>query len=186
MVYPYEEKSSNGLPWHTTFIGQFMQHNYWLYNTVDIVMKENPQIKSIIEIGTGCGALTIMLGLWGLKRSIPVISIDHQKLYDENLLRQLNVVLLQQDEFSESTKEYILSRVNNQPTWIYCDGGFKTKEFLTYAPLIPSGSIISAHDLGTEFSDKIALESLGPNIVEPYKPELWTDLNIQLAIFKKI
>lgn len=186
MTYPYEEKSSNGLPWHTTFIGQFMQHNYWLYNVVDIVMRENPQIQSIIEIGTGRGALTSVFGLWGLERNIPVVSIDHQKLYNENLLRKLNVILLQQDEFSDSTKEYILTTVSNKPTWIYCDGGFKTKEFLTYAPLIPSGSIISAHDLGVEFSDTIALEHLGPNVVKPYRPELWNDLNIQLAIFKKL
>ena len=51
MIYPYEEKSEHGLPWHTTFIGQLMQHNYWLYNIVDQVMLNNPQIKSIVEIG---------------------------------------------------------------------------------------------------------------------------------------
>ena len=185
-MIPYEEKSSIGLPWHTTFIGQFMQHNYWLYNVVDIVMKYNPQIQSIIEIGTGYGAVTSVFGLWGLKKNIPVVSIDHQKLYDENLLKKLNVTLLNQDEFLDSTKEYILSTVGDKPTWVYCDGGFKTNEFLTYAPLIPSKSIISAHDLGVEFSDSIALNHLGPNIVEPYLPELWNDLNIQLALFKKI
>lgn len=186
MVYPYEEKSEHGLPWHTTFIGQFMQHNYWLYRIVDQVMIENPQIKSIVEIGTGCGALTTVFGLWGLKKNIPVLSIDNKKLYDEKILTHLNVKLLQQDEFLDSTKDTVLSIINNEPTWIYCDGGFKTKEFLTYAPLITKNSIISAHDLGTEFSDKIALEQLGENIVEPYKQDCWTELNIQLAIFKKL
>lgn len=185
-MIPYEEKSSRGIPWHTTFVGQFMQHNYWLYRTVDVVMSQNPQIQSIIEIGTGYGALTSVFGLWGLKRNIPVVSIDHQRLYDRDLLTKLNVVLVNQDEFSDFTKDYITLTVNDKPTWIYCDGGNKTKEFLTFAPLIPSGSIISAHDLGVEFSDQIAMNQLGPNIVTPYLPELWNDLNIQLAIFKRI
>jgi precorrin-6B methylase 2 len=186
MVYPYEEKSENGLPWHTTFIGQFMQHNYWLYSVVDKIMLANPQIQSIVEIGTGNGALTIVLGLWGIKRHIPVWTIDRQKLYDHNLLSQLNVKILQADELEESTKDHILSVVNNKPTWIFCDGGWKMKEFATYAPLIPSDSIITAHDLGTEFSADLALEQLGPNIVEPYMKEYWNDLNIQLGIFKKL
>jgi hypothetical protein len=186
MIYPYEEKSEHGLPWHTTFIGQLMQHNYWLYNIVDQVMLNNPQIKSIVEIGTGRGALTTIFGLWGIKLNIPVLSIDIAKLYDENILNKLNVTLLQQDEFSESTKEYILSFIQDKPTWIYCDGALKMKEFTTYAPLIPSSSIISAHDLGTwEFSDTEALKIIGPNIVDPYMPELWNDLNVRLAIFKK-
>lgn len=186
MVYPYEEKSSHGIPWHTTFIGQFMQHNYWLYSVVDKVLVQNPQIKSIIEIGTGHGALTTVFGLWGLKKNIPVVSIDRQVLCNQSLLKHLNVTLLNQDEFAEETKQYILSIIKNEPTWIYCDGGYKTKEFLTYAPLIAKDSIISAHDLGVEFSDAVALQQLGQNIVEPYHQELWTDLNIQLAIFRRI
>jgi hypothetical protein len=186
MVYPYEEKSEHGIPWHTTFIGKLMQHNYWLYAVVDKVMVANPQIRSIIEIGTGNGALTTVFGLWGIKRNIPVLTIDHQLLYDKDILSKLGVEVLQTDEFLDSTKEKILSVINNEPTWVYCDGGFKTKEFLTYAPLIPVNSIISAHDLGVEFSDKLALQQLGPNIVEPYQKELWTELNIQLALFRRI
>ena len=186
MVYPYEEKSQFGIPWHTTFIGQFMQHNYWLYNTVDKVMLNNPQIKSIVEIGTGHGALTTVFGLWGLKRGIPVLSVDHQRLYDSKILSHLGVELYNQDEFLDSTKEKIVSFIGKDPTWIYCDGGYKTQEFVTYAPLIAKDSIISAHDLGVEFSSTIALEQLGENIVEPYHEEFWTDLNIQLAIFKKL
>jgi hypothetical protein len=149
-------------------------------------MLDNPQIKSIVEIGTGRGALTTVFGLWGIKLDIPILSIDIVKLYDQNVLNKLNVVLLQQDEFSESTKEYILSFIKNKPTWIYCDGMSKLKEFLTYAPLIPKDSIISAHDLGTEFCDIEALSILGPNVVDRYKPEMWNDLNIRLSIFKKL
>ena len=182
----YEEKSEKGIPWHTSFIGQLMQHNYWLYKIVDDVIKER-EIHSIVEIGTGRGALTSVFGLWGLKKNIPVLSIDRDSsFYDKKLLSKLNVRLFVGDEFSEETKQEILKTVNDKPTWIYCDGGNKMKEFLTFAPLIPSGSIISAHDLGVEFNSDLALSSIGPGIVEPYKKELWMDLNVQLALFERI
>lgn len=186
MIYPYEEKSENGLPWHTTFIGQYMQHNYWLYNIVDKVMIENPQIQSIVEIGTGCGALTTVFGLWGIKLGIPVASLDkNNQYYNKKILDYLNVKLLTLDENCEEAQIEILNIINNKPTWLYCDGGCKSVEFRKFAPLIPKDSIISAHDLGTEFSYEIDAKDMVPNIVTPYKQEYWTDLNIQLAIFKK-
>lgn len=185
MIYPYEEKSEHGLPWHTTFIGQSMQHNYWLYATVDKVMLENPQIQSIVEIGTGNGALTTVFGLWGLKKNIPILSIDHVKRHDENILNKLNVEFIHGDEFSEETKNKILSVIGDKPTWLYCDGGSKRNEFRNFAPLLPKDSIVSAHDLGMEFSYEIDAQDLVPHIVTPYRKEYWTDLNIQLAIFKR-
>lgn len=187
MIYPYNEKSENGLPWHTTFIGQFMQHNYWLYNIVDKVMLENPQIKSIVEIGTGCGALTTVFGLWGLKLDIPVLSIDkNSQYYNRKILNHLNVNLLTADENSEEVQTKILSTIDNKPTWLYCDGGCKSVEFRKFAPLLPKDSIISAHDLGAEFSYEVNVKDMVPDIVIPYREDYWTDLNIQLAIFKKV
>ena len=187
MIYPYEEKSENGLPWHTKFIGQFMQHNYWLYNIVDKVMSENPQIKSIIEIGTGNGALIMVFGLWGIKLDIPVISIDREtKYYNKKILDHLGVKLFTLDENSEEAQNEILNCIGDNATWLYCDGGCKRKEFRKFAPLIPKNSIISAHDLGTEFSYETDAQDMCPNVVIPYKQEYWTDMNIQLAIFKKV
>ena len=186
-MIPYEEKSERGIPWHTTFIGQLMQHNYWLYSVVDKVMVENPDIKSIVEIGTGCGALTTIFGLWGINRNIPVLSIDHQEhLHNKTILNKLGVNLLCADEFADSTREHILNTINNQKTWLYCDGGYKMKEFSSFAEALPKGSIISAHDLGVEFNAEVAMSSVPPGTVEPYKKELWMDLNIQLALFRRI
>ena len=184
-MIPYTEKSERGLPWHTTFIGQLMQHNYWLYSVVDKVMIENPDIESIVEIGTGRGALTTVFGLWGIKKNIPVLSIDNQaNIHNKTILEKLGVELLCADEFAKSTKDHILKTINNKKTWVYCDGGNKTKEFTSFSYLLPKGSIISAHDLGVEFNAEEALKSLPEGIVEPYKKELWLDLNIQLALFK--
>jgi hypothetical protein len=42
--------SEKTLTWRNTFIGQYMQHNYWLYHILDDIIENNSQIKSIVEI----------------------------------------------------------------------------------------------------------------------------------------
>jgi len=184
---PYEERSELALPWHTTLLGSYMQHNFWLYSVIDRVMLANPQIASIVEIGTGAGCVTTIFGLWGIHRGIPVTTLDLVNRHNPKILGRLGVEFLQMDETSEEAERAILDRVGGKPTWLYCDGGCKSREFKKFAPLMPSGSIISAHDLGMEFRHEVdALKLCQQGVVEPYKPEWWMEMNIQLAIYKKL
>lgn len=184
---PYEEKSEYSFPWHTTFIGKNMQHNYWLYSIIDRVMIANPQIQSIIEIGTGGGCVTSVFGLWGISRGIKVTTIDKVNRHSPVLLEKLGVEYLEVDVFEPSTEEEVLKRINDQPTWIFCDGGHKCRELNQFAPKIPKDSIISAHDLGTEFKHEICAKELCDNmIIKPFHPEWWMEMNVQLAIYKKL
>jgi len=156
---PYTENSEHSLPWHTHFIGQHMQHNYWLYAIIDRVMMANPQIRSVVELGTGAGAVSTVFGLWGIKKEMSVLTIDN----------------------------VIQNCIGDAPSWLFCDGGFKGKELQTFSPKLPKGSIISAHDLGTEFKHDYHAEALcREGVIEPYHPEWWMENNIQLAIYKKI
>lgn len=181
---PYNEMSSRAIPWHTTFIGQVMQHNYWMYAIVDRVMLANPQIESIVEIGTGSGALSMVFGLWGVKRGIRVLTIDHEVRHDPQLLRWVDVEFLQADEMSEAAQESIASVVGGRPTWLFCDGGCKRDEFRFYGPVMPVGSIVSAHDLGMEFRHEIdAFDVPG---MEKYEESWWTEANVQLALYKRV
>jgi hypothetical protein len=182
---PYTEKSSLGIPWHTTFVGQRMQHNYWLYSIIDKVMIENPQIESVIEIGTGSGAMSMVFGLWGVRKDIRVFTIDKVLRHNPVMLSKLGVEYMQADVFSEVARQRIQTIIGDKPTWVYCDGGNKRVELQTFAPLIPSGSIISAHDLGVEFFPQAVTPGLIPDVIAPYRQEWWMDLNVQLAMFKK-
>jgi len=183
---PYDESSAEAIPWHTSFIGQYMQHNYWVYSIIDRVMQENPQIQSIIEIGTGCGGITSVFGLWGIARGIKVTTIDQVKNHNPIILEKLGVEYLQLDELDPSTEEEILKRIDNKPTWVFCDGGHKCWELEHFAPKIPETSIISAHDLGTEYIHDICAKKLcDSSIIEPYHPEWWMEMNVQLALYKK-
>lgn len=183
---PYEEMSARALPWHTSFIGQHMQHNYWLYAIVDRIMAENPKIKSIVEIGTGAGALTMVLGLWGVKKGIPVLTIDHEMRHDKKLLDHLRVKYLQSDEWSTETTKAIAKTIAKQPTLLMCDGGWVSKEFQTYAMYTPKGSIVTAHDLGSEFNHEADAEEMVPFVLEKYREEWWMEANVQLAMYKRV
>jgi hypothetical protein len=184
---PYDERSSEAIPWHTTLLGNYMQHNFWIYSIIDRVMMNNPQIQSIVEIGTGSGCVTTIFGLWGIHRNIPVISIDNTKRHHNHVLKHLGVEFLQVDETLPSTQEIILERISNKPTWLYCDGGCKSRELNQFAPLIAKDSIISAHDLGVEFQHHIdAINLCNDGVIQPYKTEWWMEFNIQLALYIKL
>ena len=86
--------SEKSWTWHITFVGQYMQHNYWLYHMLDNIIENNPQIKSIVEIGTGYGALTTVLGLYGIKKNIPVFTVDIYPKFSQSvwpIFKALNV-----------------------------------------------------------------------------------------------
>lgn len=184
---PYTENSENSLPWHTHFIGQHMQHNYWLYEIIDRVMRASPSISSLVELGTGAGAITTVFGLWGIQRGIPVLSVDNTIRHNTKILAALKVRFVQEDIFGEPFAAKIKETIDNKPTWLFCDGGWKGKELATFAPALPKGSIISAHDLGTEFKHDYHAQPLcDQGVIEPFKPEWWMENNVQLAIYKKL
>ncbi len=165
-----------------------MQHNYWLYYILDDIIENNSQIKSIIEIGTGYGALTTVLGLHGIKKNIPVFTVDiNLKLSQPiwSIFNMLNIKHYEGDIFNDNIISKINSIVNNQPTYIICDGGNKPKEFNFWTPKIPIGSIISAHDWGVEISMNNIKDIVDKNL-QFYKPERWNEMNIQFSTFKKV
>lgn len=158
-----------------------------MYEIIDRVMTSNPQIRSIIELGTGAGAVSLVFGLWGLQRGIPVATVDNVMRHNSKLLSALSVQFLESDIFSPETVSKIQNTIASSPSWVFCDGGWKGKELTTFAPMLPAGSIISAHDLGTEFKHEYYAQPLCDlGIIEPYKPEWWMENNVQLALYKKL
>jgi hypothetical protein len=182
----YHEMSCSAVPWHTSFIGQGQQHTYWLYAIVDRVMKAVPELRSIIELGTGAGALSTVFGLWGVERGIPVHTVDHVMRHNPRLLAHLGVCFHAQDIFAPETKGLIENAATQGPLWLFCDGGYKAGELKTYAPLLPPGSIVSAHDLGVEFHhERDAAPLCEAGIIEPFHPEWWMEGNVQLALYRR-
>jgi cephalosporin hydroxylase len=180
------KNNANSWQWRLTFCGQRMGHNYYAYYMIDQIMIQNPQIKGIVEIGTAHGALTTVLGLWGVKLGIPVVSMDHNAgLHDEAIFERLGVEFIECDENSEEATENI-SAMCMDPLFIYCDGGNKPEEFRKWAPIIRPGSVIAAHDWGVEIGPKDIELYVDKYKLIPFMQDRWERMNVQMAIWRKI
>lgn len=181
---PWSTNSSSAWEWHTTFVGQYMQHNYRLYHILDSIFLENPQITRIVEMGTGNGALSVFLGLWGIKKGIPLLTNDISLMHDTKLFSYLKINFIQGDENSLDIKEKIECFLDKRACLFICDGasGGKETEFKYWVNKLSSSSIIAAHDLGNEFQVCNIAECL--YLCEPYKVERWLEMNAQMAFFK--
>jgi hypothetical protein len=175
--------------WYTNFVGQRMQHNYWEYNVIGETMMENPQIKGILEIGTGCGGVTMLLGLWGIRYSIPVVTYETVRalyLPVEHVLDKLDVQIINQDCFDPHEKAFIEDFIkHNDPIYLVCDGGNKEKEIKTYAPLLGKEGLVSGHDWECEILSKNIEPFLLKKGFEPWKQHQWTEKNMQFATWKR-
>jgi len=172
--------------WYTTFNGQPMQHNYWLYYVIDGIMANNPQIASIVEIGTAEGALSTVLGLWGVKKDIPVLTIDWTVRCDEQrrVFDRLDITFLNANVLIPDVQEQIVSFTNNKPVFLVVDGGHKPNEFNLYVPQIAVGSVIGVHDYGVEWFMH-GIEDVAGRYCEKLDPDSWNKMNVQFATFKK-
>jgi hypothetical protein len=172
--------------WHLTFAGQYMQHNYYLYHVLDLIFKDNPSISGIVEIGTGHGALTSVLGLIGISKHIPVITVDTEKIFDESIFQALCISYYQLDCFSSEFKAIISSFISSHgPILFICDGGDKKVEFNYFAPMLKQDSIIAAHDWTNELSISDILHTTSKHCI-PFLEDQWLANNVQFSMFKII
>lgn len=153
---------------------------YWY----ERIMKEN-QIRSVAEIGTGTGALTLLFGLhvnFTLTCDIKDWRTPHIKSKHDNL----NIRFLQSDYNNEEIVTFI--RGSNRRTFVFCDNGNKEKEFKYFAPIIKPNDVIMVHDVGTEFApeSKENIRCAKENKLERiYKNELDNDCTLLAAWIKK-
>ena len=90
--------------WYGTFLGFKQAHAYWMYKVIEDVIKSNKQIKGIIEIGTGHGALSIFLGLECYERGLkPLLTYDNipPPAGEPKLFKLLGIRFIQRDIFNK-------------------------------------------------------------------------------------
>lgn len=174
------------LEWHTKFVGQRQQHNYWLYEVLGRVIEKNPQIKSIVEIGTGNGALTLVLGLWACRLNLILLTLDINPSQAEpisKVLDKLSVKRITLDEFSPVAIDSIRKHIGQEPCLMICDGGNKPRELNLWASMLPKGSIITGHDWTVEIQES-DVKDMEERLCEPIHKEWWLEKNIQMAFWK--
>lgn len=158
--------------WHKTFLGVRQQHNYALYSAIDDVLLDTP-IERFVEVGTGGGALSVVLGLHAVQRGTHLLTFDYQirgmlpKLL--GVFSALGVEFIQANAFDSLDR--IIRHIGDKPCFFMCDGDEKPEEFNVFAPMLPAGSIIAAHDYGDEFQ----LKELNTDGLTPLLPERWSE-----------
>ncbi len=146
----------------------------------------------IVEIGTGYGGLTVMLGLWGVAHNTKMHTYDIRTDVDNSkVFRTLAIDAHIANVFDiDTTRE--IERCIQQPgtTLLLCDGGEKVREFNLLAPMLKPGDIIMAHDYWPdaesfdrevrhrlwgwlEITDADAQEIAKVFHLEPFLQELW-------------
>ncbi len=170
--------------WHKTFLGVRQQHNYALYSLIDEVLENRP-IERFVELGTGGGALSVVLGLHAVQRKTHLLTFDYQIRGDKPMLdevfKALNIEFIQASFFDWI--KYIQLHIQDKPCFLFCDGDDKAREFNTFAPLLPVGSIIAAHDYGDEFQlDELQTEGLVPVLENRWDEDVY---KLRTCFFKK-
>lgn len=172
--------------WYKTLLGERMQHTYWMYPIIDAILKENPQIVRFAEVGTGHGTLSLFLGMHAVHRGDHLVTVDTQMRYDESLISVLNslgVVRLRGNCFDSITMEIISKHIGERPCFFFCDGGDKPREMETFVDLLPSESIIAAHDYSEEIKDEHLLPLIEKYNLVPLYREKWDDMDDLLTCF---
>jgi len=160
------------------FAGQETQHSMYMYHMISkILERENAsRIRGIIEFGTGFGALTTYLGLWGARLGIPVFSFDNDargsRTGVDPIFNKLGIVFRQEDIFLREEEIKGLIRFLG-PAYLVCDNGDKKKEFNIFVPALCDGSIVSVHDWNVEIKESDINETILNHKLVAVDPELW-------------
>ncbi len=146
-----------------------VQQNYNALILLNRLICSNPDVKTIIEIGTARGGLSIFFSLCLFKRKGTVYTIDilpKEKILYYPYFKQFNTLYLNIDSIRTDAFELIKETIKDTRTLIFCDGGNKPAEFKLYSRSLKQNDIIMAHDWGTEIKqehlERETLEMLTP------------------------
>ncbi len=160
--------------WKDKYAGIPNLHPLKLHGIISEILDENLQLKGIIEIGTYLGGLSCYLASECIERGYkPLLTFDNKVWYIPKLFKKLDVNFIVDDCFSDKSIEAINVYTKDTPVLMICDGGFKTKEFNTFAPLLPEGSIIAVHDWDKEVNMEGIQETVDRLHMVALKQEKW-------------
>jgi predicted O-methyltransferase YrrM len=134
---------------------------------------DNPDVKRVVDIGTGTGGLTLFFGMNMLQRGGKVLSFDIEETQSAQARRdfeKLNIDFRKMNVFADHTVSLVRRFIIDEPALIFCDNGNKGEEFPLYAKTLKPGDFIMAHDWPIEISEG-NIDEFTHSILEPYLQE---------------
>lgn len=124
------------------------------------ILLDKMRPENIIELGTGSGGLSILIGIWARIYGKNFRTYDKSdQRHTPDIFNALNIQFIQDDVY-EAGANRIAPHIQ-QPgiTLVLCDNGDKERELGIYAPKLKLGDYIMMHDYARnkeEFSEKIS------------------------------
>jgi len=165
------------------FLGYYVAQSWSALTMLNKVLNENKDITRVVELGTGTGGLTLLLGLNMLTRNGKVLTLDIGMPQALKWFDHLNIHFEKKDVFMEDTVKMVADFIGDERTLIFCDNGNKAKEFPLYARLLKKRDLIMAHDWTTEITrndlDEKTLSSLEPYLQDEFDKEFTLILSMR-------
>jgi cephalosporin hydroxylase len=116
--------------------------------------------RHIVEIGTGIGGLSVLIGIWAKLNGSNFRTYDSndQRKYSE-LFLALGIDFQKKDALEAGVQEIVPHIQQPGVSLVLCDNGDKHRELAIYAPHLKLGDYIMMHDYAKskeEYIEKIA------------------------------
>lgn len=143
------------------FLGIRIQQPWTNLFLLEDILNKNQDIKNIVELGTGKGALALFFGLHMKDRGrVLTIDITDNLDYRTSLLRHnLPITFLHADILDPQTQvnvqKFMKKRQSPIRSLVFCDAGEKEirpRQLMDYAKLLKPGDLILQHDYGNSLS----------------------------------
>jgi len=140
----------------------------------------------IIELGTGIGAGTLF---FALNSNAEVYTFDIRAAPTSKRYLQIEEILpinfCSMDVRSSSTVDFVRGLIEKRRALIYCDNGYKDKEFNLYAPTLKEEDIIMAHDKGREIRDEDISEAIIKYHLKPFHQKEADTIGADIYSFRR-
>lgn len=160
MIIDKVNRANDGL-FSNTLFGISTLQTYADLRLWEWVLSNHPT-KSVIEIGTGNGGLSIFLAIQAYMRGQRFVTLDWHAC---SHLKEapLPIQQIHGDMWTPEVQKQIKALIDDpalHPMLFFCDGGNKPREFQAFTPWLWPGDIVGVHDWMTEF---------GPADAEPVR-----------------
>jgi hypothetical protein len=144
--------------WTCFFMGLQPIQNWDDFYLWDRFLMDRPEIRSVIEIGTGGGGASLFLLMQSIARGFTFDTFDQfaapawilsplaKRLELEKHFHVGDVWIAQKAEIHR-----LIGDPANHPMVLFCDGGDKPREFKEFGGLLHAGDYIVVHDWMNEF-----------------------------------
>lgn len=144
---------------HSSFLGTRILQRWVDFVVWEKVLNAHPELKTVIELGTGQGAFSIYLLLQTIQRGMQFWTFDNVRFREIDaspaaIKLGLASHFYEGDIFGEGQSQLmrLLFRKSSHPLLLFCDNGDKPREIRTFIPLLQQGNIVGVHDWQKEFT----------------------------------